>query len=97
MLTLLDARAYLDLGAERKIPRAYLNSETNSRGARDMKSYCEGAPTGQSRHFGKQRVATEFLWRLAAKLEWVKYADQVELGMRLSCQLLDMLLAVPTS
>jgi hypothetical protein len=59
--------------------------------------YRKSAPAGQFGYFCKQRGTAEFLRCPAAIFEWVKYADRVQLGIRLSYEPLDILLVVPTN
>ena len=55
----------------------------------------ESAPAGEFCHFIEQRGAIEFLRSAAAISERLKYADGLQLSIRLPHQPLDIFLAVP--
>jgi hypothetical protein len=58
--------------------------------------YFKSTATGQFRHFTQQRGPIQFLWRSAAVIQWVKDADRIQSGIRLSRQPLDIVFMVPT-
>jgi hypothetical protein len=59
-------------------------------------STSKARPPVSSRHFTQQRGPIQFLWRSAAVIQWVKDADRIQSGIRLSRQPLDIVFMVPT-
>src|SRR4029077_296747 len=59
--------------------------------------YREGAPAAEFRDFIEQRGAVEFFWSPAPRPKWVKYADRVQLSIRLAHKALDIVFVVSTA